>query len=119
MKEENPMEKMTVKESAETRATLYSIAISALEATGLKTEPFKGGVLIDLGNGYFAKMAISICDATKFNLEETRAEYAAQVEARNAAAEKAAAKAAEKAKKAAEKAKKDAEKAEKAAKTAE
>lgn len=113
------MEKMTVKESAETRATLYSTAISALEATGLKTEPIKGGVLIDLGNGYFAKMAISICDATKFNLEETRAEYAAQVEARNAAAEKAAAKAAEKAKKAAEKAKKDAEKAEKAAKTAE
>ena len=108
MKEEKPMEKMTVKESAETRANLYTVAIDALEATGLKTEPFKGGVLIDLGNGYFAKMAISVCDATKFDLEETRAEYAAQVEARNLAAEKAA-------KKAAEKAKKEAEKAEKAA----
>lgn len=105
------MEKMTVKESAETRATLYNTAISALEATGLKTEPFKGGVLVDLGNGYFAKMAISVCDATKFDLEETRAEYAAQVEARNVAAEKAAAKAAEKAKKEAEKAEKAAAKA--------
>ena len=107
------MEKMTVKDSAETRANLYNTAIEAFETEGLKTEPFKGGVLIDLGNGYFAKMAISVCDATKFDLEETRAEYAAQVEARNAAAEKAATKAAEKAKK-------DAEKAEKAAaKTAE
>ena len=105
------MEKMTVKESAETRATLYNTAINALEATGLKTEPFKGGVLVDLGNGYFAKMAISVCDATKFDLEETRAEYAAQVEARNVAAEKAAAKAAEKAKKDAEKAEKAAAKA--------
>ena len=111
MKEEKPMEKMTVKDSAETRANLYNTAIGAFEASGLTTEPFKGGVLIDLGNGYFAKMAISICDATKFDLEETRAEYAAQVEARNAAAEKAATKAAEKAKKEAEKAEKAAAKA--------
>lgn len=68
------MDKMTVKDSAETRANLYNTAIDAFEASGLTTEPFKGGVLVDLGNGYFAKMAISVCDATKFDLEEVRVE---------------------------------------------
>ena len=97
------MEKMTTQEAATTRAGLYATTRDALEAAGFPTESIKGGALIDLGNGQYAKLAISICDATKFDLEATRAEYHAQVEARELAAKKAIEKAAEKARREAEK----------------
>lgn len=97
------MEKLTVKESAEIRSNLYEIALSSLDENGFATETIKGGALIHLPNGYFAKISISVCDATKFDLEETRAEYQAQLEARAEATAKAAAKAAEKEAKAAAK----------------
>ncbi len=109
------MEKLSVKEAAETRANLYAVTREAIENAGLNTEPIKGGVLIALPDGYFAKMAISICDATKFDVEEARSEYQAQLKARAEAAEKALAKEAEKAAKAAAKAAKEAEKADKVA----
>ena len=105
------MEKLTVKESAEIRASLYDTTLTALNEAGYATETFKGGALIHLPNGYFAKVSISICDASKFDIEATRAEYQAQLEARAEAAAKAAAKAAEKEAKAAEKAAKEAAKA--------
>ena len=97
------MEKLTVKESAEIRSNLYEVTLSALDESGFVTETIKGGALIHLPNGYFAKISISVCDATKFDLEETRAEYQAQLEARAEATAKAAAKAAEKEAKAAAK----------------
>lgn len=94
------MDKMTVKAQAETRANLYQLTSDALQNAGKATEPFKGGVLIDLGEGYWAKMNITVCDATKFDLEATRTEYQAALAAK-----------AEKAQKRAEKLAKDAEKA--------
>lgn len=106
------MEKLTVKESAEIRAGLYDVTLGALDNAGFPTETIKGGALIHLANGYFAKISISVCDASKFDLEATRAEYQAQLEARAEAAAKAAAKVAEKEAKAAERAAKAAAKTE-------
>ena len=109
------MDKMSVAKQAETRKALYAIAIKALNDAGFVTEPFVKGILIELEEGYFAKMAISINDATKFDLDETRAEYQEKVEKARVATEKAAQKASEKVaedeRKAAEKAAKAAEKA--------
>lgn len=104
---------MPVKEAAILRANLYEGAILGVNEKGFKTEPFKSGVLIDIGDGYFAKMTISICDATKFDIDATREEYAAILETRRLAAEKKAADDAEKARKAAERAEKAKEKADK------
>ena len=69
------MEKMSVKAQAETRANLYQVTGDALRAAGKNIEPFKGGILIDLGEGYWGKMNIAVCDATKFDIEEARTEY--------------------------------------------
>ena len=111
------MDKMPVVQQMETRKTLYTIAIDALNDAGYVTETIVGGTLIHLEDGYFAKLAISVNDATKFDLDETRAKYQEKIEKAEAAAAKAAEKAAEDERKAAEKAAKAAEKAaEKAAK---
>ena len=96
------MDKLSIKESTETRVNLYEIATEALNEKGFATEPIKGGVLVSLADGYFAKLALSVCDATKFDLEATRTEYADIVAAREERAAKAKAKVEEKAAKAAE-----------------
>lgn len=76
---------MNVKQATETRASLYGIACNALNQNGMPTESIRGGALIDLGNGYFAKMSISICDATKFSAEDARADYQEQMKNRELA----------------------------------
>lgn len=103
------MEKMNVKTQAEARANLYEIALKGVANANFETETIADGALIHLPEGYFAKMTITICDATKFDLEATREKY--QEKLTNAAerAAKAAAKAEEKSKKALAKAQKDAE----------
>lgn len=80
------MEKMNVAQQVSTRKALYELLVNALNDNLLYTEPIKGGILIDLNNGYYAKAAISICDPDK--VDGWRAEYAEQMEknARNAAA---------------------------------
>lgn len=90
------MDKLSVKESSAVRTELYDVALSALNGVGYDTEAIKGGALIHLPNGYFAKMSISVADATKFSLEEVREEYQAQLQARDIAVEKARLKAEEK-----------------------
>lgn len=90
------MEKMNVKAQTEVRSTLYGEAIKGINELGYETETIKGGTLIHLPDGYFAKMTISVCDATKFDLEKTRSEYQTALEARAARAEAAAKKAREK-----------------------
>lgn len=93
------MEKMTMKEQVATRKELYDIVIKGLGAEGYATEPIKGGILIDLGMGHYAKAAISVCDPEKVGA--WRHEYAEQMEKN---AQRAAAKA-EKEREKAEKAK--------------
>ena len=82
------MDKMNVKQAPEVRATLYSLTCAALSQNGMPTESIKGGALIDLGDGYFAKMSISICDASKFNVEDARADYQEQIANREIARKK-------------------------------
>lgn len=82
------MEKMNVTQQVNTRKTLYELLVNALNNNFLYTEPVKGGILINLGNGYYAKAAISICDPDK--VDGWRAEYAEQMEKN---AQKAAARA--------------------------
>ena len=72
------MEKMDVVKQVATRKFLYEVIVDALHSNGFSTEPIKGGILIDLNNGYHAKAAISICDPEK--VEGWRSEYAEQME---------------------------------------
>lgn len=72
------MEKMDMKTQVIVRKNLYDIVIEALTANNYSTEPIKGGILIDVGNGYHAKAAINICDPEK--VETWRQEYAEQME---------------------------------------
>ena len=113
------MDKMSIKDATDVRVNLYGVTIDALQNEGFVVEPIKGGSLIHLGNGYFAKMAISVCDASKFDLEATRAEYAEAVATRKVKTEEAKAKAeakeAAKAEREAAKAEKEAAKAAKEA----
>ena len=104
------MEKMNVKQQVEVRANLYDIAINGLHANDFETEAVCDGLLIHLPDGYFAKMKISICDATKFDLTEEREAYAEKLQKQSERAEAARLRAEEKARKAAEKAAKAAEK---------
>ena len=94
--------KMETKEQVATRARLYDAITEKLTSLGMDTETIKGGRLIDLGNGFFARVQVSICDVEK--VPEYRAEYAEQLQ-------KDAEKAIEKARKADEKAAKAAERA--------
>lgn len=98
------MEKMSVKAQAETRANLYQVTEAALINAGKETEPFKGGILVNLGEGYWAKMNITVCDATKFDIDAVRAEYQASLDAKAEKAAKHAEKLAKEAEKAAAKA---------------
>ena len=102
------MDKMGIKEATEIRSQLYSLVNEELNASGFETEPIKGGVLIHLPDGYFAKLAISINDATKFDLEAVREEYNLVIENRTKRAEEAKEKARIKEEKAAAKAAKEA-----------
>lgn len=99
-------EKMSVKDQAVVRSNLYEVALNAIVQNGMETEVVADGALIHLGDGQFAKMKISVCDATKFDLEATRVAYqeklakqaelaqkraeAARVKAEKAAAKEAA-----------------------------
>lgn len=83
------MEKMGTVEQVATRKNLYELISATLEQNGMSTETIKGGRLIDLGNGYYGKFSVSICDPEK--VDKYRDEYNEQVE-KNAqrAAERAA-----------------------------
>ena len=104
------MDKMNVKQQAEVRANLYGAAIESFRNINLDTEAICDGLLIHLPDGYFAKMKISICDATKFDLTMEREAYAEKLQKQSERAEAARLRAEEKARKAAEKAAKAAEK---------
>ena len=104
------MEKMSMAKQAEVRKELYEKALSSLAVAGYPTETIKGGALIDLGDGQYAKLSISICDPTKFDLEQTRADYQESVAKAAERAEAKAQRMREKAEKAAAKAAKLAEK---------
>lgn len=95
-------EKMSVKEQASVRANLYEIALSAVADKGMQTEVVADGALIHLGNDQYAKLKISVCDASKFNLEDERAIYQEKLAKQAEMAQKRADAAAEKARKAAE-----------------
>lgn len=101
------MEKMPTIQQIETRKELYGVIENAISYT---SEPISDGLLVDLGNGYFAKVKVSICNAEKFDLEGTRVEYAEKLRKRAEKAEAARIKAEERARKAAERAAKAAEK---------
>ena len=104
------LEKMAVKAQAETRANLYRIVTDALEVEKFPTQPIKGGRLIDLGNGYYGKVSISIIDPS--NVEPAIQAYADQMRINAARAAERAEREAEKARKAAERAAKREEKTE-------
>ena len=103
------LEKMDTKNQAMVRSNFYSrIEESFSDYT---TEPISDGLLIHLEGGHFAKVKVSVCDATKFDLEKERTAYAEKCAKAAERAEKARQKAEERAEKAAEKAAKAAEKA--------
>ena len=96
-------EKLTVKEQREIRSQLYKIALGAIQEQGNETEVVSKGALVHLPNGQFARVQISYCDPTKFNLENERAEYKEKLEAAAERADRAAQRAKEKAERAAKK----------------
>lgn len=96
------IEKMTTIEQAEARANLYRLATDAFESAGFATQPIKGGRLIGLGDGHYAKVSISICDPDK--VDNAIQAYADQMRVNAAWAAERAARAEEKARKAAERA---------------
>jgi hypothetical protein len=93
-------DKLKVAEQAEIRADLYKIALGALQENGMETEVVSKGAIIHLVNGQYARMQISYCDPTKFNLEKERLDYQDKLDKRAERAEKAAQKAREKAERA-------------------
>lgn len=109
-------EKMSVKDQAIVRSHLYEVALNAIVQDGKETEVIADGALIHLGDGQFAKLKISVCDATKFDLDATRTDYMEKLAKQAELARKRADAAAEKERKAAEreaaKAAKEAAKAE-------
>lgn len=110
-KEKKIMEKMSVKAQAEVRAKFYGLVENAAKAEGMETEPFKDGLLVNLGDGHFVKVKVAVANPEKFDIEEVRRDYAEVLAARAERAEKARAKAEEKARKEKERAEKAAEKA--------
>ncbi len=75
------MEKMKAKVQAVVRGDIYEVVGDALYHKELATEVVSDGLLVHLPDGYFAKVKVSICDATKFDLETERAIYAEKVAA--------------------------------------
>ena len=103
-------EKMKVAEQAAIRANIYNAAGASIQEMGYSTETISDGMLIHLGEGQYAKLKVSICDPTKFDLEIERETYAQKMRDAAERAEKARLKAEEKERKAKEKAAKAAEK---------
>ena len=101
-------EKMSPKEAAIVRSKLYEITLNALvNDGGFDTEAVSDGALVHLGDGQFAKIRISVCDATKFDLNKIREEYKEKLAKQAEAAEKKAEAARAKAEKEARKAEKN------------
>lgn len=105
------MNKMTVKEQAAKRAEIYSAIENQMKTSGYAPEVCKKGMLLDLGDGNYGIVKVTVCNPEKFDLEETRREYAEalvkkaeRAEAARIKAEQREAKAKAKAEKAAEKA---------------
>lgn len=96
------LEKMPLADAAAIRSQLYDMSSEVFEQNGMATEPIKGGRLINLGNGYFARFSVSICEPEK--VDKWRNEYAEQLQKNAEKAQARADKEAEKARKAAERA---------------
>lgn len=109
-KETKIMDKMNTKVQADMRSMMYTIVSEALDDAGYITEMGSDGRIIDLGNGYYGKLKISICDATKFSITDEREKVAAKAMAAAERAEKARIRAEEKERKRAERAAKAQEK---------
>lgn len=101
---------MKVAKQAAVRSELYSLVGTTIEGHGFVTETVSDGMLIHLNDGYYAKLKISLCDPTKFNIEDAREAYAQKMAEAAVRAEKARQKAEEKERKAKDKAVKAAEK---------
>lgn len=104
------MEKMTVKAQAEVRAKFYEMFGEAAQAAGYEVEPFKGGMLIGIGEGNFVKVNVAVANPEKFSIEDVRYEYAETLARRAERAEAAKQKAIEREEKARAKAEAAAEK---------
>lgn len=103
-------EKFSVAKQTEVRGELYDIVLSALNSNGYETETVSKGSLINLGEGQYARVQVSYCDPTKFDIEAERTAYSEKLAAAAARKEAQAQKAREKAEKAAAKAAKAAAK---------
>ncbi len=102
---------MTIKEQAIVRSNFYTaIENMVKDNMGYETEPFKGGLLVDIGDGNFVKINVAVANPEKFSVETVRQEYAEILAARAERAEKARLKAEERARKERDRAEKAAEK---------
>ena len=92
---------MSQKEQAVVRGRLYEVALNGVvNELGYTTETISDGALIHLGDGQYAKLVVSVCDATKFDLDGVREKYQDKLQRAADRAAKAAAAAEEKARKA-------------------
>lgn len=105
------MNKMTIKEQATIRSNLYEKISDVMTEANYHPEPCNKGMLLDLGDDNYAIVKVTLCNPDKFNLEETRKEYAETMVKRAERAEAARMKAEEREAKAKAKAEKAAEKA--------
>lgn len=87
------MSKMTIKEQATKRAELYTLIETVMKANDYSPEVCKKGMLLDLEDGNYAIVKVTICNPEKFNLDETRREYAEMMVKRAERAEAARVKA--------------------------
>lgn len=81
-------EKMSVKDQAVVRSRLYEVALNAIVQDGKETEVIADGALIHLGDGQYAKLKISVCDASKFDLDSEREKYSEKLRKQAELAEK-------------------------------
>lgn len=103
---------MTIKEQAIVRSKFYTAIEDMVKSTmEYESEPFKGGLLVSLGDGNYVKINVAVANPDKFSVEDVRREYAEILAARAERAEKARLKAEERARKERDKAEKAAEKA--------
>lgn len=101
---------MTIKEQAIVRSNFYRAIEDMIESTmGCETEPFKGGLLVNLEDGNYVKINVAVANPDKFSVEDARQEYAEILAVRAERAEKARLKAEERARKERDKAEKAAE----------
>ena len=104
------MEKMNVANQVVVRREFYDAITETMWGKGYTTEPIKGGILVNLPDGYCVKVSVSVCDPEK--VDGWRQEYAEQMEKNAARAAARAEKEREKAEKARERAEKKAKKEE-------